>query len=720
MLTREDGFYTYINNKTSTWNVESDELLKGLSVYNSIKLNNGGIILGTISNGIIQIDKAGKELMRIDQSYGLSNNTVLSLKEDRSGNIWLGLDNGINVLNLNAPFKVYKDKMGVLGTVYTSAKANDYLYLGTNQGLFYRPLNSNSKFEFMEGTKGQVWSLRSINGTLFCGHDKGTFIINKTNAKKIADVKGTWDFRAIEGRPDLLIQGNYKGFNILENTNDGDWRFRNKLNGFDISSRYFEFSAPNEILVSHEHKGVYKVSIDNDFRNVKHFRQQSMTNGINSSITTYNDAILYSYKEGVYQYDKVKGVFQKDSLYSTLYTEDNYLSGKLINDQKRKKLWAFSKNGLSYIEPGKLSNQPEVKTVPISNQIRKSKSGYENILHVEGDSYLIGTTEGYLIVDMSKLKDKACVINLNTLAYNSLHHEFKPVKLTDDEINLKNKDNSIRITYSVANYNKLSPTLYQYRLKGMYDNWSDWSESTEVFFENLPHGDYQFEARAKVEDVVSQNTIAFSFNIEKPWYLKPFAIAIYVLAFLGVVYLLHYLNKRHYKKQKQELMDKKERELELEQLENQRKLIQFKNQNLRLDIDNKNRELGLATMNLIKRNELLNKIKEELSVTKSLDEIKHVVKLINKNLNNTDDWKLFEEAFNNADKDFLKKVKTIHPALTPNDLRLCAYLRLNLSSKEIAPLLNISLRSVEVKRYRLRKKMNLPHEASLTSYILDL
>ena len=81
---------------------------------------------------------------------------------------------------------------------------------------------------------------------------------------------------------------------------------------------------------------------------------------------------------------------------------------------------------------------------------------------------------------------------------------------------------------------------------------------------------------------------------------------------------------------------------------------------------------------------------------------------------------MFEEAFNNADKDFLKKVKSRHATLTSNDLRLCAYLRLNLSSKEIAPLLNISPRSVEVKRYRLRKKMELEHDVNLTDYILSI
>ncbi|MBL6664190.1 MAG: hypothetical protein ISP71_08845, partial [Flavobacteriales bacterium] len=61
-----------------------------------------------------------------------------------------------------------------------------------------------------------------------------------------------------------------------------------------------------------------------------------------------------------------------------------------------------------------------------------------------------------------------------------------------------------------------------------------------------------------------------------------------------------------------------------------------------------------------------------------------------------------------------------HDNLTHNDLRLCTYLRLNLSSKEIAQLLNISTKSVEVKRYRLRKKLDLAHEQSLTDYIMNL
>jgi DNA-binding CsgD family transcriptional regulator len=186
------------------------------------------------------------------------------------------------------------------------------------------------------------------------------------------------------------------------------------------------------------------------------------------------------------------------------------------------------------------------------------------------------------------------------------------------------------------------------------------------------------------------------------------------------ILFVHSLYRKYYSKQKKKLLDKKQQEFSLSQLESEKEIMKLKNEKLQQEIDSKTRELSASTMSIIKKNEILNTIKNELSLVNEKDRIKPVIKIINKNLSNTGDWKLFEEAFNNADSDFLKKIKTVHPNLTPNDLRLCAYLRLNLSSKEIAPLLNISARSVEIKRYRLRKKMELDHEQSLVEYILKI
>lgn len=719
--TKEAGFYNLKPDELRQWNITANALLNTVSVYNSLRTKNGTFVLGTISNGIIQLNEKGEVILQIKQENGISNNTILSLFEDVDQNIWLGLDNGINILYLNSPYRVYKDKQGVLGTIYALSATAEYLYIGTNQGLFYKAINSKDKFTLIEGTRGQVWSLNLINETLFCGHDKGTFLVEKNKATSLSNIKGTWLVKEIPNQPNLLLKGNYKGLYILEKINN-KWVFRNKIKGFNISSRYVEFLNSNEILISHEYKGVYHLKLNEDYTEVTNYFKEDVDKGRNSGLVKYNDRVLYIYEKGVLAYNDKDNKFENDTIFSAIFSNKNYVSGHLVNDKENNKLWGFTKNQMLYIQPGNLSSEPNITKIPLTESERKSKSGYENILNIEGNTYLMGTKEGYLILDLNKLSQPKYKIYLSAVTYNTFQDEKIPLPINSEnkEIELKTKNNDVHFVYNISDFNKFSPTLYQYKLEGIYENWSTWSQVPEVYFNNLPHGNYTFKVKAKVGNNESLNTIVYQFTIQKPWYLRPWAFLIYVLGFLSITLLIQYFNKRYYTKQRQVLLDKKQKELEIKELENKRRLIEFKNENLQLDIENKNRELGISTMSLIKKNELLNAIKKEISDAKSTDDLKSVVKLINKNLNTTDDWKLFEEAFNNADKDFLKKIKTKHPALTSNDLRLCAYLRLNLSSKEVAPLLNISPRSVEVKRYRLRKKMNLPHKKSLTDYILEI
>jgi len=187
---------------------------------------------------------------------------------------------------------------------------------------------------------------------------------------------------------------------------------------------------------------------------------------------------------------------------------------------------------------------------------------------------------------------------------------------------------------------------------------------------------------------------------------------------------IHKAYKKYYREKEQKLIEENNLLLEIKELENEQRLMKLKNEQLSSDVDSKNRELAVSSMSLMKKNELLTLIKDDLKRTNSdhHDEksIKSVIKTINESISEDNSWTIFKDAFNGADNDFLKVIKQYHPSLTPNDLRLCAYLRLNLSSKEIAPLLNISVRSVEVKRYRLRKKMNLEHETSVVEYILSI
>ena len=176
----------------------------------------------------------------MDYEKGLSNNTVLSIYEDKKTIMVRGMDIGISHINLSSRFRIYNDAKGQIGTVYTSVVYNEDLYLGTNQGLFVKSRNNSGDFNFIEGTSGQVWTLEVIDGQLFCGHDLGTMIIKKGKVKtKITEANGTWDFKKIKGS-NFILQGNYSGLHVLENKS-GVWKYRNKIEGFDISSRFFHF-----------------------------------------------------------------------------------------------------------------------------------------------------------------------------------------------------------------------------------------------------------------------------------------------------------------------------------------------------------------------------------------------------------------------------------------------------------------------------------------------
>ncbi len=717
--TEDEGFFVFDGVLLKKWDIPANNVLSKVSVYRSIQLKDNSFVLGTISDGIIHLLPNGELDYQLNSFNGLSNNTVQSIYEDLDNNIWLGLNNGINCVNSNAAFTVYNEVKSKIGTVYASCIYDENLYLGTNQGLFYRPWNSNQDFKFIDGTQGQVWCLVRYDNNLFCGHNSGTFLVKDDKANLISDIQGAWNIIPVENDSNILLQGNYDGLYVIEKR-DNQWTLRNKIAGFDISSRFFEMLDNNLILVNHEYKGVYKVKVDKSLTKVVEVtKDKSVEKGLTSSLINYNDNIFYAHKEGVFKYNKEQQNFLKDTVLSKLFDEVEYTSGKLVYDSETNKLWSFSSKNLSFAAPGKLSTIPKIKNIPFSEALPKGLTGYENIAYLQDQKYLIGTSSGYVILDLTKIQEKKYNVIINSITVSDLDTNSEVAKITE-EGEFKNSNNNIEFTFSVPEFDMYLDTEYQYQLEGIDTHWSEWSKSSSALFKYLPFGSYVFKVRARTGNTLSSNIANYHFKIERPWFLSNTLIFCYIIVLWIFSLIIHNIYKRYYRKQREKILFKTQQQLELKELENQKQLMKFNNDKLRQDIETKNRELGISTMSLIKKNEFLNNIKNELKKAEDQKNIKQVVKIIDKNLNNTDDWNLFEEAFNNADKDFLKKIKGSHPTLTSNDLRLCAYLRLNLTSKEIAPLLNISSRSVEVKRYRLRKKMGLSREESLSDYILEV
>jgi DNA-binding CsgD family transcriptional regulator len=129
-------------------------------------------------------------------------------------------------------------------------------------------------------------------------------------------------------------------------------------------------------------------------------------------------------------------------------------------------------------------------------------------------------------------------------------------------------------------------------------------------------------------------------------------------------------------------------------------------------------------MHLVQKGELLGKVKDQMIKLKKTSDneqdadVKKIIRTIADEDKKDEQWEHFAMHFDKVHSDFLTLLKAKHPSLTPNEMKLCAYLRMNLATKEIAQLMNISGRGVEISRYRLRKKLGLPTEMSLFDFLL--
>ena len=181
-------------------------------------------------------------------------------------------------------------------------------------------------------------------------------------------------------------------------------------------------------------------------------------------------------------------------------------------------------------------------------------------------------------------------------------------------------------------------------------------------------------------------------------------------------------------KRKEAEMQEFKRKAEEETLRKENEIAHLKSEQLEHDVRHKSQELSNATMNVIRKNEILIDISNQISKIQESEEssaltpgankqLMKIQKLIKENISHDDDWQKFAQNFDVVYENYLKRLVQLYPQLNANDQRLCAYLKMGLSSKEIAPLLNMSYRSVEMNRYRLRKKMELSRDVNLVEYL---
>jgi hypothetical protein len=334
---------------------------------------------------------------------------------------------------------------------------------------------------------------------------------------------------------------------------NSQWQFRNKVQNFNYSSRYFETTS-NQVLVSHEYKGIFKFTIDPKLEKASNISTlKNPSKGKNACLTKFNNTIYYAYKEGIFKYNSEKSAFEKDIIFSKIFEKDEYTSGKLIVD-KTNKIWVFTKNYLHYFTLSKLSSELKKNSIPIPSSLTNSMSGFENITSLSNALYLIGTTDGYYTINLDELSFKNYSVSISKISSNKTNDS--QTNSTIKEAGVFDYDqNNINIYFTVPEYNKYINTEYQYLLEDVQDNWSEWSVKTMVNFKNLSPGTYTFKVRAKVANSSPENMATYTFTIKKPWYRTNLALLIYLLLSIVLGYYINNAYKKYYKKQAQKLIE---------------------------------------------------------------------------------------------------------------------------------------------------------------------
>ena len=717
--TASEGIYLYDGHEFKLWNPEWNSYFISNKVNRASRSDNGDLVIGTILDGIITFDRNGRMLFKINTQNGLQNNTVLGIAIDKDHNIWQALNKGIDFITFRDRSAFTLHPVRDVGAVYTAAVYQDYLYLGTNQGLYCKKLQeSDDNFRLVPLSQGQVWNCSIIQEKLFVGHNNGTYVVSGQELKKISDVSGAFAITRDVKMPGYLLQSTYSDIVAIDYTGKEPHWSRNLKNFSDLI-QYIEVDLFGNVWLGHMHRGIFRLKLSESRDRVissKYYGENSpfrKDNGVHPF--KIEDRMVFTTGDKLYTYDELK-----DSIVE--YVDLNRQLGPFARAHRifaapNHHYWLVTKESISLFQI-KDNVAKSIKIFPIALFVNQLIENFENIVPISETEAILCLENGYAILNANQT-ETASPIRTKSL-------RLKEITTTDrqgksDTLSLKSSSYTLSYTKNNAQIKFAFPLfsgdkiVFRAFLEGIDPTWRTPVTSPIFKFERLPEGSYKLLVKAIDSWGSESETASIYLVILPPWYLTLLAKIGYVLLAL---FLLWSFRRSVIKKTRQKEDQKR--------AEKEKELIRLRNEKLQDEISFKSQELANSTMQIIKKNEFLIDLKRELKLQKNqLDSRfpdKYYLKLVKKideNIASHDDWKTFETNFERAYEEFFKKLKAAYPKLTPSDLRLCAYLRMNLASKEIAPLLGISVRGLENHRYRLRKKMGLDVDANLNEVMMN-
>ncbi|MDX8338999.1 triple tyrosine motif-containing protein [Draconibacterium sp. IB214405] len=720
--TADRGIFIWDGSELKQWNDDYTSYFIDNEVNRACRNKNGQYIIGSLVDGIVIFDRFGQLISKVNSRNGLPNNTVLGIASDERQNTWLALDIGLGFVSgrLNKSFVV--KKLPGAGAIYSTAVFENKLYLGTNQGLFESSLDlNNNEIKLVPGTQDQIWDLKVIDDELLIGHNSGSFALKNGEKRVISAEGGAFNFVQDPFHPELLLQSTYNRILVYNKTSEGI-QFRNYIADFSNLIRYIEFDHLGNIWASHMHRGIFKIHVNDErtekIEDTEYYGEDTFGKDHSIHVFKIEKRIVFTTGEKLYTFDDLtNSIIPYDTLNANL---GEYAAANRIIKAPNNYYWFIgtSSIGLFYIVQSEVKLVKEFPTSLFNDPLLVD--GFENILPINEYTGILCLQNGLAFLDaavsdsttnlMSRYSPSARSIELQT---NNGRSVFLPLSTSKTEI--KNTLNNLKFRFSFPLLNEF-PVSYKYFLAGLNQQWSGNIADPEFQFERLPRGDYQLQVKAIDIWGNESQVYTFDFKILPPLLATKVAIFLYMFILIGALLLFRRWGVKQTQKKEQLQHEKREREL-----------IRLRNDKLRGEVRFKSKELANSTMAIIRKNEFLidlknivRKQKEELGSRYPDKYYNYLNNKIDENISSRDDRQIFESNFERAHEQFFQKMKNKYPDLTSSDLQLCAYLRMNLSSKEIAPLLGISIRGVENHRYKLRKKLRLEPEDSLTDVMFSI
>ncbi|MFK7936679.1 MAG: triple tyrosine motif-containing protein [Saprospiraceae bacterium] len=748
IISQAEGYLLFYNSgeiefSTPFGNYEQyDDLinaLKGRYVNHVFQLSDTRLVVATQTSGLFLYNLQNQSLENITTREGLSSNACLRSFQDYAGNLWVGTQNGIALIDINSPVRFVSQGIGIQGSGYDVFEQSEGTYFTTSNGIYFLAKNSLQGV-FLAGTEGPAYGMQKIAGKLYAGHHMGLFLLENGQAKQVAATEGLWQIKQLRAKPEFAIAGTYSGLYLFKL--DANMRLQpvRKIDGFNESSRFFEEDRQGKIWVSQFYKGLYHLTLSTDLT-VAAVERLSGSADIPIDeqviISTIDNEFYLATDAGVYQLNQsTNEVIPAELFAETIGNQPVYL---LVQDYK-KNIHVIAENLVGFFKQISPNNY-----VFVPSSLFQMRYYFNNdLLNVSMNAnhgVWFNANEGFIhyrpqLEKRVQLEKPFIVSDVTSVTEDSLLYAKQPFTPQTASVSaLMVSQNAKVLQFAVESYQFVGVSNQQFRyfLKGFDEHYSNWTNTTVKEYANLPTGNYEFlvQTRNALGSIITSSPLLFA--IDPPFYKTYYAKVFYfILAGLLLFQVLRFQRSRYKKqanqieeKRKQELAEKQQKLVEIEQRKEQ-EVLQLKEEKIQSELLHLNSLLAASTMNLVVKNEFIETIKDELKQVKEIGKnietksaLEKIVKKIDATLRVQEDWDQFEHHFNQVHGDFLNRLRNKFHDLTPNEQKLCAFLRLNLNTKDIANLMGISLRGVEIARYRLRKKLDLQKGQNLSKFVLE-